>query len=223
MGIIVGISQVSDGSMLDRTNTLNPEVLQNRRVYLDALGITVANTTRVCVTYQREDFLRYFLVNDDIKNHGMTDDAIPVADMLVTVEKDQALFLGIADCVAAVLYDPINKVLGVAHLGRHSLEQQGGQKAVEFFVKNHRSRPQDIKVWLSPAPSKDNYKIWKLDDKGMKEATFEQLYAAGITAENIIDNPAETDKDLNYFSYSEFLKGNRHTDGDHAIVAMMTD
>jgi hypothetical protein len=55
----------------------------------------------------------------------------------------------------------------------------------------------------------------------LKEVVFEQLRNAGIASTNITDNPADTTRDDRYFSHSEFLKGNKPTDGRHAIVVML--
>ena len=93
---------------------------------------------------------------------------------------------------------------------------------MQYLTEHYGTDPSELLVWLTPAPNKETFPIWALDNKGMKEVTFEQLTAAGITLEHITDNPADTVTDLNYFSYSEFLKGNRTEDGDYALVAVMT-
>jgi hypothetical protein len=223
MGIIVATSKVSDGSMLNRHNILDPTVFENRKKFLENNSIRIEQTTRLRGNYQRMDFLRFSYLEDSFKDKGMLDDEVPIADAIVTTEPNHALFLPIADCVGTVLYDESKHLLAVVHLGRHCLEQQGGQKVVEYLQEQYGVDPSNLQVWLTPAPSKEAYPIWKLDNKGMKEVTFEQLLSAGIAIENITDNAAESDKHEEYFSYSEFLKGHRTKDGDYAIVAMMTD
>jgi copper oxidase (laccase) domain-containing protein len=221
MDPIVAVSTVADGSMFDRKDPGDPNVIENRKTFLAAHTITLDQTTRLKVTFDTDDFCRYSEASPTMKSEGMRGNLEVPYDALVTTEPNHALFLPLADCVGATFYDPAHHVLGLAHLGRHSLEQQGAQKFVEYLQARYNSEPGDIRVWLGPAPGKDVYPIWALDNKGMKEVTFEQLHTAGILDENIIDNPAETDKDQNYFSYSEFLKGHRENDGDHAMVAMM--
>lgn len=130
--------------------------------------------------------------------------------------------LPVADCVGAVLFDASKAVLMVSHLGRHSLEQQGAMRSVEHLSKVFGCNPADIEVWLTPAPGKPSYQIWALDNQGMKEATFAQLTTAGILPEHIHDDERDTVLDHNFYSYSEFLKGNRKEDGDHMIAAVMT-
>jgi len=223
MDALVAISTVADGSMFNRENPTDPTVVDNRKKFLALHDIDIDHTTRVEVTFDftLNDFCRYGEVSEKMKSDGMYFTAPTAHDALVTTTVGHALFLPLADCVGATFYDPIHGVLGLAHLGRHSLEQQGGIKFVQYLTKNYGTVPKDIKVWLSPAPGKDIYPIWALDNKGMKEVTFEQLNTAGILKDNIIDNPIETDKDKNYFSYSEFLKGHRDIDGDHAMIAVL--
>jgi len=226
--LVVELSTVADGSMLNRHNDKDPAVIQNRQVFLNKYRIEMDQTVRLHVNMlvratieHEQDYTRYREVTQTDASHGMYNDETVVGDAIVTRETYLALMLPIADCVGATFYDPIQKVIMLSHLGRHSLEQEGAIKSIEFLTSHYDSNPADILVWLTPAPGKDVYPIWKLDNKGMKEVTFEQLDAAGILAEHITDNPADSTKDSNYFSYSEFLKGNRDEDGDHAMVAMM--
>ena len=79
----------------------------------------------------------------------------------------------LADCIGAVLYDEEHGVLMMSHLGRHSLEHNGGVKSVSYLEENYSSNPAKLKVWLSAAVSKESYKIYALDHKGMKEVAFE--------------------------------------------------
>jgi copper oxidase (laccase) domain-containing protein len=223
MRAFVATSTVADGSMFNRNDPNNQKVVENRRAFLAAHDITLKQSTRLKIAFDSDDFCRYGEVTDSNKSDGMYGDFDIPHDALVTTAPNHALFLPLADCVGATFYDPVHHVLGLAHLGRHSLEQQGGMKFVAYLKSHYSSDPKEIKVWLGPAPGKDVYPIWALDNKGMKEVTFEQLHAAGILDDNIIDNPAETDKDQNYFSYSEFLKGHRENDGDHAMVAIMRE
>jgi len=228
--VSVFISTTKDGSMYDRHAPTNPRIINNRKKFLKDQDISFSHTTRVnpdmleraTVEFDK-DYCRYIEVSDVDQGKGMNDGNVFVADALITTKTGHPLMLPVADCVGAVFYDSEHHILMVSHLGRHSLEQEGGKKCVEYLAEHHSSDPAQLKVWLTPAPSKELYPIWALDNKGMKEVTFEQLLEAGMLKENITDSPIDTDKDPNYFSYSEFLKGNRDEDGDHMIVAVMND
>jgi len=223
MHCVVATSTIADGSMYDRNDQLNDVVIKNRERFLATYAISVDQSTRLRVEYNRSDFCRYHEVSEDDKDTGIRNPGGKVADAIITKEKNHALFLPVADCVGAVIYDSTHHVLALAHFGRHSLEQQGGQKIVAHLAQEYSSKPAGLKVWLTPAVGKKNYLIWALENKGMKEATLEQLCAAGIDIQNVTDNTAETDTDQNYFSYSAFLRGSHRDEGDHAIVAVMAD
>lgn len=219
---LVAISEVKDGSMYTPTDQSNKQGIENRTAWLRTRGVALGDATRLHISYDTDDFCRYRIVDESDKGDGMKSAGSQFADALVTTTPGLALFLPVADCVALTLFDEEHGVLMLSHLGRHSLEQQGGVKSVEFLVKNYNTRPGSLKVWLGPAPSKEAYPIFKLDNQGMKEAVFQQLQKAAVSLANITDNPADTATDDRYFSYSEFLKGNK-PEGRIAMVAVMQE
>jgi len=221
MKIIVAISKVSDGNMSNSLVKTDKKIIKNRTAFLAKNKIDIDQTTKVAIVYNGENYCRYFEVFEKDKGKGMEYSDINAADALVTREINHALFLPIADCVGAVIYDPKIHILMVSHLGRHSLEQNGGYKSVKFLVDNYKCDPSKIFVWLTPAPGPESYPMHKFNNQSIKDVVFHQIQSAGILKNNITDNPADTSKDLGYFSHSEFLKGNRVVDGRFAIVAMM--
>lgn len=222
--VIVAHSTVSDGSMLNRDDYGDALVLANRKAWLTSLGINPQATVRISLSYDEgTDFCRYREVSADDAPVVANDSANSIADALVTTEKGRALFLPIADCIGAVFYDEVHGVLMLSHLGRHSLEQQGGMRSVEYLVTHYGTDPTTLRVWLSAAIGKELYGIYALDNKGMKEVLYEQLAATGVDTALIEDTDYDTGTHPDYYSYSEFLKGNKPENGRHAIVAMMSD
>lgn len=219
MGVHVAVSTVSNGSLYNRKNMTDPQVISNRKKYFESEGIALDAVVRLKVHFETEDFCRYLVVDEQDKGRGTQDDDIQAADVLITKAPGVGLFLPVADCIGAAIYDPENTVLAVAHLGRHSLEQNGAFKIIKHLEDTYGSQPAKLQLWLTPAAGPDVYKIWALQNKGMKEATYEQLIAAGVSVSQVQDNAAETTSDPTYFSYSEYLKGNRSEDGDHGILA----
>lgn len=228
VSLSVVLSSVADGSMLNRHNTHDEAVVQNRKKFLDSNNTPFDTTIRLntdllnrATIANETDYCKFVYVDESNAGDGMNGDSVIVADAIVTDKKNLPLMLPVADCVGAVLFDPTHEVLMLSHLGRHSLEQQGAIRSVEYLAQHHNTKPEDIQVWLTPAAGKDKYQIWALDNQGMKEATLGQLTEAGILAENIHDDPRHTTSDETLYSYSEFLKGNRKEDGDHMIAAVM--
>ena len=220
--LIVALSSVHDGNMRKGLGDGDEVVDENRRKFLSREMIAQPATILCEVTYDREDFTQYKVVRATDKGKGMMPDTETIiADGLATDEKRIALFLPLADCTGAVLYDAKQLVLMVSHLGRHSSEQFGARKSVEFMKDKFGSKPENILVWLSPAPNGTDYPLWKRDNRSSHDVTRDDLLEAGIKLENMQISSVDTVTDENYFSHSEFLKGNRKTDGRYAIVAMM--
>ncbi len=221
MSVLVALSSVADGSMHNRHDANDPAIIRNRTVWLERQGATLDTASRVLIKFEGDDYCRYREVGSREAGSNMKADDGFIADALITTEPGHALFLPVADCIATTIYDPVHRVLMLTHLGRQSLEQQGGVRSVQYLVEHYGSNLRDLQIWTSPTINKDAYPIFKLDNKGMKEAFFEQMEQAGIQREQINDHTGDTGSDDNYYSYSEFLKGNKPEDGCHAMVAVM--
>lgn len=213
-------STVQDGSMKS-PNRSYKTVLAARQKFLKKHDIKTNDTTLVQVTYETDDFCRYFTLTDADKGDGITRAPTYAADALVTTTSGHALFLPLADCIGAVIHDTKQNILMVSHLGRQNLEQLSGTKCVQYIIDTHGSNPSDITVWLSPAAGRKAYPLYSFDNRSLHDVAVEQLKAAGIPSKNITVSPIDSAADENYYSHSQFLKGNRHTDGRHAVVAML--
>jgi len=221
--VIVALSSVQDGNMsYDRGDDVNA-VQENRRRFLSSQMIAMQASVLCKVTYDRTDFTQYRVVDSFDRGKGMTpDNEMVVADALLTDDKACALFLPLADCVGAVFYDTARQSrLMLAHLGRHSVEQMGAQKCVEFMQDKFGTKPTDLLVWLGPAPNGEAYPIHARDGMSFHEVIVDDLQRAGVTKDQIELSTVDTVTDKNYFSHSEFLKGNRETDGRYAITVKM--
>jgi len=221
MNILVAVSKIHDGNMLNREDTFDRDVIANRSSFLAKNGIDINQTTKVYVVYEGDNYRRYCEVSEQQNGSGMTSENSTPSDALVTRSLNHALFLPIADCVGAVIFDSTKQVLMVSHLGRHSLEQNGAYESIKFLTDNYGCNPAELLIWLSPAPGPDVYPMFAFNNRSIKSVVFQQLRTAGIVDKNITDNSADTSKDAEYYSHSEFLKGNRTEDGRYAVVAMM--
>lgn len=222
--VIVAVSSVHDGPMNFKNN--NPEeIAGNRRAFFDEVGIDPLQVTLLQVTYEdTTDFTRYKIVEDDQAGEGALEPVSNIeADALVAHRPEQAIFLPLADCVGAVIYDPANRILMVSHLGRHSVEQTGGQKSVDYLVREFDSNPASLIVWLSPAVGKESYPLYAFNHQGLHEVIVQQMVEAGVSRNNIEISHIDTAKSDDYFSHSEFMAGNRAEDGRFAIVVMMVE
>lgn len=175
----------------------------------------------VHLTYGGDDYNRYTTVDRSLSGDGIVRAPSIITDGVATNQVNLALLLPLADCIGGVLHDPVKNTLMLTHLGRHNLEQHGGTRSVEYMTEQFGCESKDITVWLSPAAGGENYPLFGFDNRSMHDVTIEQLQAAGILSENITASDIDVTKDPDYFSHSEFLKGNRETDGRFAVVAML--
>ena len=223
MAIVIINSTFLDGSMQSIHGGNLAQANQSRTDFLNKSGIQPEATTLVRLKYEGDDYCRYATIDDTFKGDGIVRESTVVSDALVVTKPHHALFLPLADCIGAVLHDPVKNILMVSHLGRHNLEQYGGTRSVEFLQEHHNVDPQDVTVWLSPAAGKSSYPFFEFNNRSLHEVATEQFIRAGIRAENIAISPIDSSQDANYYSHNQFLKGRRDNDGRFAVVAFMTD
>lgn len=219
--VVAAVSSVEDGNMKFGIG-LPEETVRNRQQFLAAAGIDFHHTTLVSVTYDTDDFAKYRTATHVDKAAGMESGEENVyADALAVDQPNHALFLPLADCVGAVLYDGKRRVLMVSHLGRHSTEIDGAGRSVRYMAEMFGTMPDDIRIWLSPAVGNATYPLHAFDRKGLHEVIVGQLEAAGVGTDHIEVSHVDTAHDSNYFSHSQALKDESRPQGRFAIVAMM--
>ncbi len=220
--VIAGVSSLADGNMKYLDQGLKQlQVDENRRRFLKKLDIQLEQTVLIRTTYDGEDYARYKVVDENHRGQGMVRPSLFNSDSVATQTKNVAIFLPIADCIGAIIYDPSQQALMVAHLGRQHTEQYGAQKSIAFMAEHFSSKPEDLLVWLGPAPFKESYPLFSFDNRSLHDVTTEHLVAAGVDPANLTICQVDTSTDSRYFSHSEFLKGARETDGRYAVVAML--
>ena len=208
----VAVSSIEDGSMKDGGDLMTPEVIRYREAFLQSVGMPPAETAVFFADYQTEDFCHY-----ETAKPGL----MPGVDAASTSQSEQPMLLPIADCVATVLYDQVNHAIMVSHLGRHSTEQYGGVKSVEYMTITYGSRTTDLLVWLGPSPNGEDYPLHAFDNRSLTDVLTEQLVHSGVQFDNIEVSQVDTSTNPHYFSHSQFLKGQQLTDGRYGVAAMI--
>jgi copper oxidase (laccase) domain-containing protein len=223
--IIAAVSSLNDGNMRFG-NGSDAETLKNRIAFLNKVHIQPEQTTLVRISYENaKHFARYHVITDNQKNEGMLS-AQPsemIADALVVTRSGHALFLPLADCAGLILYDAMQHILMVSHVGRHSAEIEGAKKSVAYLIEHFSTNPKDIQAWISPAVGKATYPLRNMGGKGLHEVIVEQLHEVGVVHKNIEISGIDTAEHDGYFSHSQFLEGKRDGDGRFAVVAMMNE
>jgi purine-nucleoside/S-methyl-5'-thioadenosine phosphorylase / adenosine deaminase len=220
--VIAAVSSINNGNMKYPGPVMDqPAVDENRANFLSKLGIRPEQTVLVRTTYDGSNYNRYHTVGENNRGQGMVRPSAFNSDSLATNQKNVAIFLPIADCIGGFVYDPVLHSLMVMHLGRQATEQLGATKSIEFMAREFGSEPEDMLVWLGPAPSEKTYPVFSLDNRSLHDVNTEHLISAGVNPKNITVCNVDTILDTNYFSHSEFLKGRREADGRYAIVGML--
>lgn len=221
--IVAAVSSTDDGNMKFGRGS-DDDTRFNRTAFLQANDIELPQTTLLQVTYDTTDFCRYKIVDDEHQGEGMYESVSSLqADALVVTRPDHAIFMPLADCVGAIVYDPKSEIMMVSHLGRHSIEQRGATKSVQYLIDEFESNPADLQIWLSPAAGAENYPLEAFANRGMHQVVVGEFLALGVPFEQIEVSEVDTTESDAYFSHSEFKAGYRDFDGRFAIVAMMRD
>lgn len=220
--VVAALSSVDDGTMVVSSDEHNlTEVTVNRRQFLEACGLEFDQAALVKISYDTATFTRYRVLTAVDRGDGMSRASTMTTDALATKEPELAMFVGLADCLGAILYDPRTHSLMVSHLGRQATEQYGARRSVAFMSQQFGAHPKDILVWLSPAVGQATYPVHSFGDKGLLQVNLEHLKEAGIASEHIEACPVDTAVDERYFSHSQFLQGHRTVDGRFAIAAQL--
>ena len=126
-------------------------VVENRRRLFQALNI---ESHQIYDAWQVHG-------NDVICTNGPREAGAPFekGDAILTNVPNLFLLMLFADCVPIVLYDPVRKVVGIAHAGWKGTVLRVAQKAVEMMVVRYASQPKNILAAIGPSIGPDHYSV----------------------------------------------------------------
>ncbi len=99
------------------------------------------------------------------------DEAHVKADAILTDNPQVTLFMRFADCVPVFLFDPVRRVVGLAHAGWQGTVKQIARVTVERMSAEYGSHPGDILAVIGPSIGPDHYEIGP-DVAGQVKAAF---------------------------------------------------
>lgn len=146
------LSEKKDGSM---------------KVFLGGHEENMANRKRF---FQKQDIDPERVVGAEIV-HGAkvvivsdtTQTMISGADTLITKVENIFLSVTVADCMPVFFYDPVAKIIGIAHVGWKGMLLDITEKTVEA-LKKCGSKRENIYVEIGPCIQKDHFEIQKKDE-----------------------------------------------------------
>lgn len=213
------VSSVDDGEVSVAGGAMDVAARRHQRNILEKQHKSLNDTVLVRVSYDETDFCKYIVVDKSYSGDGMIRESTFVADGVITDVSGVVLFLPLADCIGAVLYDKKHHAIMLSHLGRHSLEQQGAIHSVEAICRAYYTQPKNLQAYFSPSVGKGTYPLRQFGGKSLREVAYEQLLCAGVDDIIVDERDTATSKEL--FSHSQFLKGRQPTSGRHAILCYL--
>ncbi|MFB3897925.1 MAG: peptidoglycan editing factor PgeF [bacterium] len=124
-------------------------VLKKRELLAASLDIPLSNF----VTAQQVHQANVTVIPGSMRGCGARDyhSAIPATDAMVTNTPNICLMILTADCVPILLFDPIKKVIGVAHAGWKGTINFIAQQVVKAMQEQFGSAPSDILAGIGPS------------------------------------------------------------------------
>ncbi len=179
-----GVSSGVYGSLNlgDHVGDAPAAVAENRRRLAVALGVD-----RLTIADQRHTD-RVAVVTPALAGRGhdgVADSAaaFPATDAMITAVPGAALAILVADCAPVVLFDPVRRVVGVAHSGRAGTLSGVVPRTVGAMAAAFGTVPGDLLIGIGPAIGAVSYEI------GPAEAA-EVTAALGAAAARLLLTPS---------------------------------
>jgi len=84
---------------------------------------------------------------------------IALADGMVTDKTETPIVMRFADCVPVLFYDPVKRVIGLAHAGWRGTVQGAGMSVVETMVEGFGCVVEDIRAGIGPSIGPACYQV----------------------------------------------------------------
>lgn len=131
-------------------------VLENHKRFAKALGY---DETKLVFSNQVH-LTNFYKVTKKDCGKGITRDSdILEIDGLVTNEPGVPLITFYADCVPLFFYDPVEKVIAMAHSGWKGTVERIGAKMVSYMDEEYGSRPENIVCAIAPSICQKCYEV----------------------------------------------------------------
>lgn len=172
---------------------------------------------------------------------GMTPGNSMPCEALVTGSPNLLLFIALADCVPAILFDPHKRVLALVHGGRESTIRRIPEKTLAVMRKQFHTDPADVVVGMGPGfrshsverlPAGISDPIWNAHIRHNENGTFgmnlfgynnDRLVAFGVLEENIEECPHDTYVRADLFFSHRRSAETGEPDGRHACAVGMVE
>lgn len=131
-------------------------VMENHRRFANAIGY---DETKLVFSDQVHLTRIHKVTSEDCGKGIIKESDILEIDGLVTNEPGIPLITFFADCVPLYFYDPVKKVVALAHSGWKGTVHRIGKVMLEYMMSEYGSRPEDIICAIGPSICQDCYEI----------------------------------------------------------------
>jgi len=143
---------VSEGSFASMnlgfgTGDMEENVSENYRIMAEKLNIRIEDIVETDQTHTCN--IRYVTEKD--KKRAMGEPEYNDVDGLFTDKKDVALMTFHADCTPLFFYDPVKKVIGMAHAGWRGTIKNIAGIMIKAFINDFGCDPTNIKAAIGPS------------------------------------------------------------------------
>jgi YfiH family protein len=126
-------------------------VQQNKENALAAIGIGMDSVYDVHQVHSNDIV---------ITEHALPPDGIHIkADAMITRMPGVTLMMRFADCVPILLFDPVNRVVGLSHAGWKGTINKIAGKTVEKMKATYGTDPDSLLVGIGPSIGPDHYSV----------------------------------------------------------------
>lgn len=131
------------------TGDIDKNVRKNRELVSSAFDLDLANW----VAGKQIHGDRIMVITGEERGNGAKEysTALEDTDALITNLSDVVLTSYCADCVTILLYDPRQKVIGIAHAGWRGTVERIGVKTLEKMQEVYGSSPKDCLIAIGPS------------------------------------------------------------------------
>ncbi len=150
-------------NMATSVGDLREHVIENRRRITHALGLEPAGIYDVWQVHGTQ------VIHAD-QPRGL-DTPHKKADAIITDRSGVAILMLFADCVPILLYDPIRRVIGMAHAGWQGTVKRVAAEAIHAMKTAHGSNPKDLLAGIGPSICAQHYQVG-MDVIGQVEQAF---------------------------------------------------
>ena len=146
-------------------------VKENQQILCNRFGIEPEN---LIIPYQthgteiREIDNQFFQLTPSDKTNALNG-----IDALITRIPNICIGVTTADCVPLQFFDPVQKVIAVAHAGWRGTCARIAEKTIHTLVSKYKSNPADIRVVIGPSISSKVYEVGKEVVVHFKNAKFD--------------------------------------------------